>query len=55
MGVGVIGLTIAVLEAAGPLRGVLAEHAGNGTIDVTFDVAEIAFIDSTGVSVSSQV
>lgn len=39
------------LSTAPRLLEVLAELAGNGTNDVTLDLAEMAFIDSTGVSV----
>ena len=39
------------LSTAPRLREVLAELAGKGTIDVTLDLADMSFIDSTGVSV----
>ena len=39
------------LSTAPRLREVLAELAGDGTIDLTLDLADMAFIDSTGVSV----
>ena len=39
------------LSTAPRLRKVLTELAGNGTVDVSLDLAEMAFIDSTGVSV----
>ena len=39
------------LSTAPRLLEVLAGLAGNGTIDVTLDLAQMAFIDSTGVSV----
>lgn len=39
------------LSTAPQLRELLAELAGNRPFDVTLDLAEMAFIDSTGVSV----
>lgn len=39
------------LSTAPRLRGILAELAGNGTIDVTLDLADMSFIDSTGICV----
>ena len=39
------------LSTAPRLREMLVELACNGTIDVTVDLAEMCFIDSTGVSV----
>ncbi len=39
------------LSTAPRLLEVLAELAGNRTIDVTLNLAQMAFIDSTGVSV----
>ena len=39
------------LSTAPRLREMLVELAGNGTVDVTLDLAEMSFIDSTGVSV----